>query len=405
VRAEPAGGRRLLSRGRLAALGVAVATLGAGYASVAHLGPLPEPPGWPPPSDLAEYSAVLHVHSRYSHDGRGTIEEIAAAAARAGARVVFLTDHNTLAPLKDDKESWYGPTLVLVGTEVTTNAGYILLLDPDRGAPVEQRGADFATVFEQYRREESIVLLAHPDHPRLGWRQDHLPPVDGIEVVDVFDQVVAAPVQRQLLGLLAYPANPVMAILSVVHWPRRVLDSWDQLARERPTIGVLGLDAHGGIAMTEETGVRFPSHETAFRLGQLHFVTPEALGQDEADRLRVYRALRAGRFYNAFDGLAPAAGFRFEARRGADLRLMGETLPSGEGWTFEVWVPPVGETTVRLLRDGVVVHEAPGPGPIRVPAGGAGVYRVEVDVGVNLFPITMARRMPWIFSNPIYVRP
>jgi PHP domain len=405
VRAEPAGGRRLLSPGRLTAIGLVVATLGAGYGSVARLGPLPAPPDWPPPSSLAEYTAVLHVHSRYSHDGRGTVEEIAAAAARAGARVVFLTDHNTLAPLRDDKEAWYGPTLVLVGTEVTTNAGYLLLLDPDPDAPVEQRGADFATVFDRYRRAESIVLLAHPDHPRLGWRQDRLPPVDGIEVVDVFDQVVAAPVQRQLLGLLAYPANPVMAILSIVHWPRRVLESWDRLARERPTIGVLGLDAHGGIELTEETGVRFPSHETAFRLGQLHFVTPDALGHDAADRLRVYRAMRAGQFYNAFDGLAPAAGFRFEARRGAEQRLMGETLGSGEGWTFEVRVPPVGETVVRLLRDGAVAHEAPGPGPIRIPADAAGVYRVEVDVGVNLFPVTTARRMPWIFSNPIYVRP
>jgi hypothetical protein len=405
VRAEPAGRCRLRSPRRLAAIGVAVATLGGAYAAVARLGPLPEPRGWPPPSDLAEYSAVLHVHSQYSRDGRGTIEEIAAAAARAGARVVFLTDHNTLAPLLDEKESWYGPTLVLVGTEVTTNAGYILLLDPDPGAPVEPRGVDFATVFEHYRRNESIVLLAHPDHPWLGWRQSRLPPVDGIEVVDVFDQVVVAPLHRQLLGLLAYPANPVMAILSVVQWPRRVLDSWDHLAQERPTIGVLGLDAHGGIGLTEEIGVRFPSHETAFRLGQLHFVTPEPLGRDEADRLRVYRAMRAGRFYNAFDGLAPASGFRFEARREGDFRLMGETVRSGEGWTFEVRVPPVGETMVRLLRDGVVVHEAPGPGPIRVPAGAAGVYRVEVDVGVNLFPITMARRMPWIFSNPIYVRP
>src|SRR5262249_37499187 len=163
----------------------------------------------------------------------------------------------------------------------------------------------FAEVFERYREDGSIVLLAHPDHPRLGWRQESLPPVDGIEVVDVFDQAVAAPIQRQIMGLLAYPANPVIAILSVVHWPRRGLGRWGGVTGEGPAIGVLGLDAHGGIELPEEPGVRFPSHETAFRLGQLHFVTSEELGHDEADRTRVYRALRAGRFYNAFDGLAP----------------------------------------------------------------------------------------------------
>lgn len=399
-----AGGARARRR-RLVAVAVVLTLLLGGYAGAARLGPLPAPPGWPPPSGLAEYAGVLHVHSRYSHDGRGTVEEIAAAAARTGVRVVFLTDHNTLAPLADGKEGWHGPTLVLVGSEITTNAGYLLLLDPKPTAPVAPRGADFAEVLERYRQDGSIVLLAHPDHPRLGWRQSVLPAVDGIEVVDVFDQVIAAPLGRQVMGLLAYPANPVMAVLSVVQWPRRVLAAWDGMARARPTIGVLALDAHGGIELTEESGVSFPSHETAFRLGQLHFVTREALGRDEADRSRVYRALRAGQFYNAFDGLAPAAGFRFEARRPGDptVALMGETVRAGEGWVLEVRVPPVGETRVRVVRDGAVVREASGGGPVRVPADAAGVYRVEVELGVNLFPITTARRLPWIFSNPIYV--
>jgi PHP domain len=388
----------------LAAAGLAV-LVAAAYGATARLGPIPSPPGWPPPVAADEYAAALHVHSRYSHDGRGTVEEIAAAAGRTGVRVVFLTDHSTLAPLGDGQEGWHGPTLVLVGSEVTTDTGYLLVLDPRPGTPVESRGIPFPEAFERYREDGAIVILAHPDHPRLGWRQAVLPPVDGIEVVDVFDQVVAAPLPRQLMGLIAYPANPVMAVLSVVHWPRGVLQSWDRMAHERPTIGVLGLDAHGGIALTEETGVRFPSHETAFGLGRLHFVAGEPLEQDEADRTRVYRALRGGRFYNAFDGLADPAGFGFEARRDGAVAHMGDTVEGGAGWQLEVRVPPVGETLIRVVRDGAVVREAPGPGPLRWPASVPGVYRVEVELGTNLFPITTARRMPWIFSNPIYVRP
>lgn len=375
-----------------------------GYGAAARLRPLTAPPGWPPRSDFSEYAAVLHVHSRYSHDGRGRVDEIAAAGARAGARVVFLTDHNTLDALRDGKEAWYGPTLVLVGAEVTTSAGYLLLLNPARDAPVAARGFGLADLLDRYRAAESIVLLAHPDHPRLGWR-DEVPALDGVEVVDVFDQVVAAPVYRQLMGLIAYPANPVMAILSVVHWPRRVLARWDRMARERPTIGVLGLDAHGGIELTEETGVRFPSHETSFRLGQLHFVTRVPLERDEADRTRVYRAMRAGQFYNAFDGFASAAGFGFEAHDAGQVALMGETVRLSPGLTLEVRVPPVGESVVRLLRDGAAVHEAAGAPTMRLPVTEPGAYRVEVDLQANLFPIAAARAMPWIFSNAIYVRP
>jgi hypothetical protein len=391
-------------RGRVFLLAMVPILLLAVYAAAARLGPLPAPEGWPPVSEHAEYSGVVHVHSKYSHDGRGTIDEIARAAARAGTRVVFLTDHNTLAPLTDGKEGWYDSTLILVGAEITTGAGYLLLLNPRADLPVKARGYALDDLISRYRAAGAIVLLAHPDHPRLGWREE-MPLIDGIEVIDVFDQVVAAPLHRQLLGLLAYPANPVMAILSIVHWPRRVLDRWDRLASGRPVIGVLGLDAHGGIELTEETGVRFPSHETAFRVGQLHFVSREPLRRDEADRTRVYRAMRAGHFYNAFDGFAPAAGFRFEARSSGGVALMGESIPRGDGVILTVRVPPVGRAVVSFLRDGVVVHRTPAETLLRLPVDAPGVYRIEVDLEVPLFPIGTTRHMPWIFSNPIYVRP
>ncbi len=234
--------------------------LGVGYGAVASLGPLGARPGWRPASDLSEYTAVLHVHSSYSHDGRGSVEEVAAAASRAGVRVVFLTDHNTLAP-------------------------------------------------------------------RLGWRHA-VPKIDGLEVIDVFDQLMAVPFGRKVMDLAAYPANPVMAVLSWIHWPRAVLARWDGMSQKSPTLGVLALDAHGGIALTEETDMVVPSHE----------------------------------------------------------------------------VPPVGDAIVRLLRDGTVLHEAPGDTLLRIPLPGSRVYRVEVDLRVDLFPIGGVAYRPWIFSNPVYVR-
>jgi hypothetical protein len=318
-------------------------------------------------------------------------------------RVVFLTDHNTLTVLQEGREGWYGSVLILVGAEITTGAGYLLLLDPRPDLPVRARGFALSDLLRRYRDAGALVLLAHPDHPRLGWREEW-PPMDGIEVIDVFDQVVAAPLPRQLVGLLAYPANPVMAILSVVHWPRGVLARWDDLAARR-VVGALGLDAHGGIALTEETGVRFPSHETAFRVGQLHFVTREPLRQDRDDRARVYRALRGGRFYNAFDGFAPAAGFRFEVRDGDTVTLMGEAVSFREGLRFHIRIPPVGSARVRLLRDGRPVNETTVQDALVVPVTGPGAYRVEVELAVALFPIATTRRMPWIFSNHVHVIP
>jgi hypothetical protein len=344
------------------------------------------------------------VHSNYSHDGRRSVEEVADAAARAGVRVVFLTEHNTLAPLIEGKEGWHGDVLVLVGAEITTGSGYLLVLDPRADLPTRARGFVLNDLVARYREAGAMVLLAHPDHPRLGWR-DEVPEIDGLEVIDVFDQLMATSFARKAVGLAAYPANPVMAILSGIHWPREVLARWDRMSQERPTLGVLALDAHGGIALTEETDVVIPSHETAFRLGRLHFVTPEPLRHDAADRGRVYRALRAGHFYNAFDGFAPADGFRFDVRLGEARGLMGETLSFQPGQVADIRVPPVGDAVVRLLRDGAVLHEAPGETEIRVPLPGPGAYRVEVDLRVDLFPIGGAAYRPWIFSNHVYVRP
>jgi hypothetical protein len=372
-------------------------------AAVASLRPHAVPPG-AGGADESEWTGVIHVHSRYSHDARGTIEEIAAAAARTGVHVVFLTDHNTLAPLVEGKEGWYGSTLVLIGTEITTGSGYLLVLDPRPGLPVKARGFALDDLVSRYHDAGAIVLMAHADHPRLGWRGE-LPPVHGLEVIDLFDQLVAAPTGRQALGLLAYPVNPLMAILSVVRWPKAGLAWWNRLAAQQPTIGVLGLDAHGGIELTEEAGIRFPSHETAFRIGRLHFVgtDPPVPGRDE--RARVYRALREGRFYNAFDGLGATAGFRFEMRRGTTRVPMGGTVSAGPGLVAEIRVPGAGEVRVRLLRDGTAVYDGPPGHPLRVPVEGPGAYRVEVDLATNLLPLAVPGSLPWIFANPIYVRP
>src|SRR5262249_51819783 len=40
-----------------------------------------------------DYRANLHVHSALSHDSRGTIEEIVAAAKKTGTRVLMFTEH------------------------------------------------------------------------------------------------------------------------------------------------------------------------------------------------------------------------------------------------------------------------------------------------------------------------
>jgi len=83
---------------------------------------------------------------------------------------------------------------------------------------------------------------------------------------------------------------------------------------------------------------------------------------------------------------------------------MGATVSWTPGQTAVVEVPPVGDSVVRLLRNGAVFRETAGDTLLRVPLPGPGVYRIEVDLRVDLFPIDGTAYRPWIFSNPVYVR-
>src|SRR5258706_15709512 len=79
------------------------------------LGVCPTPPADPPrPPPVSarpqhDFRGIIHCHSKYSHDSKGTYEEILAAAKAAKVDFICMTDH----PPKDDKglplrEGWTG---------------------------------------------------------------------------------------------------------------------------------------------------------------------------------------------------------------------------------------------------------------------------------------------------------
>ena len=76
------------------------------------------------PTTPAELRGAYHVHTLAS-DGRGSVEEVAAAAKRAGLSFVITTDHN-LAALPPAR--YVGGVLVVPGIEITTPMGHLTSL-------------------------------------------------------------------------------------------------------------------------------------------------------------------------------------------------------------------------------------------------------------------------------------
>lgn len=320
---------------------------------------------------------MAHVHSTHS-DGTGTVPQIAKAAARAGADVVLLTDHDTLA----GEGGWYDDVLVIVGEEITpVDRDHYLAFGIDkpvsRRLPPEQACA-------AVRDAGGFGFAAHPWSPgselfkRGGYPYTALDcdALHGVELWSIVGDTAAQFHSRfDLVRFLARPNR------FVKRPPEVNMRAWDRLCSARRTVALGGLDAHQiGIRVGRWVPLRLMGYHRTFRILRTHVVaepTPEA----------VLEALREGRCYLARDALADATGFTF----GSDAAPMGAETTAR---TLTLHARTPRPARIRLLRDGEEIAAADGS-ELRHEAFAPGVYRVEAWLGEYL----------WVVSNPVYARP
>jgi predicted metal-dependent phosphoesterase TrpH len=103
----------------------------------------------------------LHVHSRYSPDGRATLEELVARLPYTGLRGFALTDHNSVRGHRDlarlQKE--YPIYLLVPGVEISTREGHLLAYGIDEAPPAHQ---PLVETVEWVRDRGGEPVLAHP---------------------------------------------------------------------------------------------------------------------------------------------------------------------------------------------------------------------------------------------------
>jgi hypothetical protein len=320
-------------------------------------------------------ACVVHVHSTHS-DGTGTVAQIAAAARRAGADAVLLTDHDTLAARRAGEERWHGPVLVCVGAEVSPlGENHYLAFGTERHT--RHRGRSPAEVCDAVAAAGGFGFAAHPfskgsarfRQPPMAWAD--LDCVDGIEVwsvvTDVSERVSSV---GEALRFLARPERYAIAP------PEENLREWDRLNRARRVVAVGGIDAHQiGKRLFDRWVVRLMGYARSFRLLRTHVLVDELpTGDVERDRAQVFDALREGRSYIAVDHLARPAGFGFW----------------DDGGVLRVRVPRPAE--LRLVKDGAEVARLV-RAELDHAAEDAGSYRVEARLDGRV----------WILSNPLRV--
>jgi len=364
-----------------------------------------------------DYAGAMHIHSTYS-DGAGTVEEIAVAANRAGLDFLVLCDHSTLQAHTDGRDGWRGRTLVLIGTEITTDAGHLLALGvPESFLPAPHDAEPAQTAIQQ---SGGLGFVALPCDLKDHWR-DFSRMQDGIGL-EVFNLSAIARTKINLPGLVEVwrrykSRDPQKAFHMVAARPAPELRLWDKLTAApepgrpaRRVVGIASLDANAVMKFARRS-YPFPTYEETFRTLRTHLLTSEPLSYGETSRKSarekddalVHQSLALGHCYMAYDNYADPTGFTFEASLAdmpsgqAPTALMGDALTfpaettSGAAAFVLTAQAPRTRSLVRLYHDGRLVAAA--------------VYRIEVFLYRHRLGSLCFGAKPWIFSNPIYVQP
>lgn len=323
-------------------------------------------------AQLQDVRGAIHLHTRAS-DGTGTINTIAQLAGRAELDFVIITDHNTLAGRADEHRAEI--PLVLVGSELSTAAGHLIALNISQEIDRTQTPDQMVDIIHA---QGGLAIAAHPLWPKKPWTRWDLP-LDGVEIFDFNTMLSEEPLHWLLVKALILP-NPIFW-QATARRPTESLALWDRELTQRPLTGLAGHGTHAHVGLGPFV---IDSYQSGFRLVMTHLLVP-SLTPDE-----LYTAIRQGRGYIGFDGIANPRPFIFAVKTPTGWAVMGDRIRWQKTLVAEVHLPR--PATVTLFRDGQpvgTVRDAKARWPLKTP----GTYRVEAFLG----------RRPWVLSNPIYV--
>ena len=348
---------------------------------------------------------AYHIHSERS-DGSGSLDQIAAAAARAGLQFIIVTDHGdgTRTP---EPPSYRRGVLVIDAVELSTTGGHYAVLGlPATPYPFAGTPAD---VSEDVHRLGGFGIAAHPGSPRpaLRW-QDWTIGFDGLEWLNADSEW-----RDELWGslgrtLLTYFFRGPETLASLLDRPTDVIARWDAVGRDRHIVGLAGADAHARLGFRQRTDpdltaihLPVPSYDVSFRAFSNHVELGRELSGDAVvDAASLLEGIREGRLFTVIDALASPGGFTFTGASGSQAVTMGGRLAlEGPAATLRAHISAPPHTTMMLFRDGTRVRDSATADLDADVTGQPGVYRVEAMIagGPGQPPI------PWVMSNPIYV--
>jgi hypothetical protein len=384
------------------------------------------------PGPFKDFRANMHVHSAFSHDSRGKIDDIVNAAKKVNTRVLMFTEHpsDKYDYFKDGHQGMRDGVLLIPGAETEGFLVYPTQSMKGLGKLKPQELCDFVVT------RGGLMFVSHLEE-RMSWD------ISGVTGNEIYNTHADFKDEKALVGAMRNPLwifktgelirkYPQEVFSALQDYPKDYLHRWDELCVRVPHTGMAANDSHQNVGVVAKIGegskiiVEDALGEKVATLdpAKVPLLAPLTLGKKPGDvifdvrldryqyslghvgthllltevkKKEVWDALRNGRAYVSFDWLADPTGFDFAATVRDQRYEMGGRFPlEREDMKLTAQAPlPVHW---KLVQNGKVVKESKGNRFEHVTQE-LGVYRIEAWLDVAGEP------MIWILSNPIYARP
>lgn len=376
---------------------------------------------------LRAYRGVLHSHSYWSHDSRGTLDEILEGAKQAKFDFIFLSDH-AHAKLDTFPRGYHGVfdgVILEAGTEGSEG----IMVNPFDSVVLDWNKS-FDSLIHDVVSHHGLVTYVHSEkeHP---WGN---PDYQAMEIYNIHSDLLDG--NDSYLSLLL---NNIVNGKTYKHWTFReiyddqtaILAKWDSLNQTRRITGIAAVDAHnnnnirarytkdGSVewvgANAKTLSIREPNwldnllldkpdrHGWAFKweldpyFYSFNYVNDHVFC-DTLSNVSIKENVIKGHVFTAFESLAPSDGFQYFAEDDQSnlTGILGDSVPAGQASVLKAVSPfPV---KYKLLENGALIYETEAQYEFE--------YKTQNSTG-NFRLVTYILLddlwVPWIFTNPIYV--
>jgi predicted metal-dependent phosphoesterase TrpH len=209
--------------------------------------------------------ADFHIHTHYSPDSGSSASGIVARARQLGLDVIGVTDHNTTKGAIEVRNLAKGKPLVLIGQEVKTLSGEIIVFGPEKDIPKKMLLRDTCRMAKTM---DGFIVVPHAfDRTRNGLGRDILSVMDYIDAIEVLNsRCLRGSPNRKALAFAKEHEMPVVSG-SDAHFPEEIGCSFTELEVEGKLTEKAVLDAVASgkaVVSGRRSGVK-PHIRTALR--------------------------------------------------------------------------------------------------------------------------------------------